>query len=124
MERRPYFVLGDLAVNCATGGVTAWLASSVVPTGWGMAGGMVAGMILGMVIGIVLAFVFTPLFGALEVMLPAMLSGMLAGMGGGMMATQVGPMAFAPWQAGVAVGALSMAYSYFVQFRLGSELAQ
>lgn len=85
MEKRLYFVIGDLVANAlvATAAVafTAWLIGGA----WGMIPGMLVGMVLGMVIALplTLAFLF-PILGVMEVMAPCMLSGMLGGMWGGM----------------------------------------
>jgi hypothetical protein len=81
MEKRPYFVIGDLLAN-------AFIATvSVALTAWllGGAWGMVPGMLLGMIIALPLSLIpVAPFFGAMEILTPCMLSGMLGGMWGGM----------------------------------------
>jgi hypothetical protein len=85
MERRLYFVLGDL-IACASTGATAALASALaIGSGWSAVLGVVVGMVIGMALALVLGLtIFLVLFGSLEVMLPAALSGILAGMWVGM----------------------------------------
>jgi len=85
MERRPYFVIGDLAANVLVAAVAAALATWLFGGEPGMFAGMVGGMVLGMALALVLSMVLlVPLLGAMEVMSPCMLSGMFAGMVGGM----------------------------------------
>jgi len=85
MERRPFFVLGDLAANTVTGVVVAWATAALVGAGWNMFVGMWVGMALGMVLAFVLSFAaFIWFLGAMEVMLPVMFTGMAAGMVVGM----------------------------------------
>ncbi len=87
IERRPYFVLGDLIASSGTGAVVGLLAAVAIGTGWHGMFGMAVGMVIGMLAGLVLGLTFLQiLFGALEVMLPATLAGMLAGMWVGMTA--------------------------------------
>ena len=84
MERRAYFVLGDLLACAVAGAAAGWLVQLAVPGDWFAAIGMALGMVLGMLAGMGCGALFSPLFGALEVMLPAALSGMAAGMAVGM----------------------------------------
>lgn len=84
MERRCYFLAGDLLSNGIVGMATAWLATRIVDPTWNMVAGMLAGMGAGMGLSLVLLPVFVGLFGAMEVMLPVMLTAMLAGMAFGM----------------------------------------
>ena len=85
MEKRLYFIVGDLLANAfvatAAAAFTAWLIGGA----WGMLPGMLAGMLLGMAVALplTLALLF-PVLGVMEVMAPCMLSGMLGGMWGGM----------------------------------------
>jgi hypothetical protein len=83
MEKRPYFVAGDILVNGFAGAAAAYVASASFE-GWHPLLAMALGMLLGGLVSSVVAVAFMPLFGALEVMLPAMLTGMLAGMAGSM----------------------------------------
>jgi hypothetical protein len=84
LERRYFFVAGDILSNGVMGIVAALLAMSIVDTSWHMLVAMLAGMAAGMGISIILMPIFVGFFGAMEVMLPAMLTAMLAGMVFGM----------------------------------------
>ena len=86
MERRLYFLAGDILSNAAMGAAAAWLATVLVDPSWSMPLGMFAGMLAGMGLGLVLMPLFVSLFGAMEVMLPVMLTAMVAGMVFGMAA--------------------------------------
>ncbi|MFQ5634735.1 MAG: hypothetical protein ACE5G3_05335 [Gammaproteobacteria bacterium] len=85
MEKRPYFVIGDLVANAlvATAAVamTAWLIGGA----WGMIPGMLAGMLIGMAVALPLSLgLLFPILGVMEVLTPCMLAGMFGGMWGGM----------------------------------------
>jgi len=85
MEKRLYFIIGDLLANVfvatATVALTAWLIGG----SWGMSPGMLIGMVIGMAISLVLIVaLLSPILGAMEIISPCMLSGMLGGMWGGM----------------------------------------
>ena len=80
METRPYFVLGDLAVNVAAGIVVALVSAALFGPGWNMVLAMIVGMALGMMISLPIAIASGALFGAMEVMIPVMTTGMVAGM--------------------------------------------
>jgi len=80
MERRPYFLLGDLLVNAAVGAVSGLVALWLVPAFWNDLLSSFIGMVAGMGVGLVLGVAAMPFLGAFEVMLPAILSGMIAGM--------------------------------------------
>lgn len=104
MEKRPYFVVGDLLSNAIVGSATALATSALVGADWNMVVGMVVGMALGMAIATVLWLaLFSWMFGAVEVMLPSMLTGMAAGMGIGMAA----PMTRLSVECAAGAGALS-----------------
>lgn len=91
MEKRPYFIMGDLMANTLIGGVAAVAAIILINSSWMMFIAMIVGMAAGMFISLLLGLlIFIPLFGAMEVMLPAMLSGMFSGMVVGMWAA-MGP---------------------------------
>lgn len=87
MERRIYFLLGDVLANTAIGALAGLGAAGIVGAAWNMVLGMVTGMIVGMGVSVLGLLAFCPLFGALEVAVPMMLTGMLAGMGIAMRAT-------------------------------------
>ena len=122
MERRVYFILGDLMTCIAAGAAGGRLILLVVPGDWFVLLGMVAGMVLGMAAGMLVGGLFSPLFGAMESMLPAALSGMAGGMVVGMMQAMavIGP-ADAAWS-GAAVGILCLAFTYRLQARLHGEV--
>ncbi|MDY6812118.1 MAG: hypothetical protein SV108_00365 [Pseudomonadota bacterium] len=96
MERRAYFIAGDLLANLSTGAVAGAASALLVGPGWPMWLAMPAGMLLGMLLASVLGVaVFFRYFGAMEVMLPTALTGMLAGMLAAMWATMA-PLGLAP----------------------------
>ncbi len=80
MDKRLYFVLGDLFGNIAVGVAVAWLSWLIVSTGWNMWLTMFAMMAFGMLVSLLLFFPLGYFFGAMEVMIPTMLTGMLSGM--------------------------------------------
>ena len=122
MERRVYFILGDLLSCIVAGAAGGWLILLVMPGDWFVLLGMVIGMALGMVAGMLVGALFSPLFGAMESMLPAALSGMAGGMVVGMMQATAGiGAADAAWS-GAAVGILSLAFTYRLQARLHGEV--
>ena len=85
MEKRPYFIIGDLLANALVATVAVAVSASLIGGGWGMIPGMLAGMVVGMLVALPLSLiVLFPLLGVMEVMAPCMLSGMLGGMWGGM----------------------------------------
>lgn len=85
MEKRLYFIIGDLVANAFVATVTVALTAWLIGGSWGMLPGMLLGMLLGMAIALplTLALLF-PILGVMEVMAPCMVSGMLGGMWGGM----------------------------------------
>ena len=87
MEKRPYYLFGDLITTTGTGVLTAVLCASAVGEGWNAFLAMVLGMLLGMVLGFVTNTLLGILFGAFEIMIPVMLTGMAAGMIVAMQAT-------------------------------------
>ncbi len=118
MERRVYFILGDLLACIVAGAAGGWLAQLTVPGDWFVPIGMGTGMALGMLAGMIGGFLLTPFFGSIEVMLPAVLSGMVAGMGIGMRQTMAG---IGPGDAtlgGVMAGLLCLVFTYLVQAKL------
>jgi len=85
MEKRPYFVIGDLLANAFIATVAVALTAWLVGGSWGTIPGMLVGMVIGMIIALPLSLVLlVPILGAMEVFVPCMLSGMLGGMWGGM----------------------------------------
>ncbi len=85
MEKRLYFVIGDLFANAFVATVAVALTAWLIGGAWGMIPGMLAGMAIGMAIALPLSLgPLSLMFGTLEVIAPCMLSGMLGGMWGGM----------------------------------------
>jgi hypothetical protein len=106
MEKRLYYVLGDLFVNAIAGVAAALSAHALVATSWHPLVAMPLGMCVGAVSASVVALFFMPLFGAVEVMLPAMLTGMVAGMTASMLG--------APALTGASIGIAVVAWVYFL----------
>ncbi len=84
MERRPYFVLGDLLSCTVAGAAVALVVTRVVSPAWSQWLAMPVGMVLGMLVAVPVSLIFVVPFGFMEVLLPGMLVGMLAGMWAGM----------------------------------------
>jgi hypothetical protein len=125
MERRPFFVLGDLFANALTGVVVAWATSAVVGPGWNMFVGMWVAMFLGMALGMILSFAaFVWFFGAMEVMLPVMFTGMAAGMVVGM-GIPMGAFADSGLTAvGASTGVGVFVFTYVVDAVLGGKVSK
>ena len=68
MERRVYFILGDLLTCLVAGAAGGWLTQLAVPEGWFILIRMAIGMVLGMVAGMLAGFLFTPFFRSMELM--------------------------------------------------------
>ena len=85
MEKRLYFVIGDLLANAFVATVTVALTAWLIGGSWGMISGMLVGMLIGMAVSLILSVaLLAPILGIMEIIAPCMLSGMLAGMWGGM----------------------------------------
>ena len=127
MERRPYFLIGDILACGVTGAAAALLAQLAVPGGWpappGMIVGMLLGMPLGMCAGILGGALFSPLFGAMEISLPTGLAGMMAGGLVGMCHGMAGIGAGTALLAGAVIGLLCLIYTYALQARLRGPVA-
>lgn len=89
MDKRLYFVIGDIVANIATGALAGWVCWLLMPLGWHMLLAMVVAMVLGMLVALLLFPLFAYFWGAMEVMVPTMFSGMLSGMVVGMRATMM-----------------------------------
>ena len=130
VERRPYFVFGDV-LSCAVIGAIAALAATASVAEWwnmivGMLVGMTVGMLVGMTVGMVVALLvgfalFVGLFGAMEVMLPTMLTGMLAGMAFGMVETMRPLGSGAEAGVGALIGCAVLALTYLANARLSGR---
>jgi len=85
MERRFFFIIGDLLANAFVATVSVAVTSWLIGGSWGMLPGMLAGMLIGMALTLPLSLgLLTMILGVMEVMVPCMLSGMFGGMWGGM----------------------------------------
>jgi hypothetical protein len=116
MERRPYFIIGDL-LNCTlAGGAGGWLTWLVVAGGWSALPAIAAGVVIGMSAGMLVGFFCSPFFGIMEVILPAALAGMMGGMVGGLTATGEGA-----FLSGVPAGLLALIFIYLLQARFRGE---
>lgn len=122
MERRAYFIFGDLLACAASGAAAGWITFAVVPGDWFAIIGMMLGMALGMPVGIIGGILFTPLFGSMEISLPAGLAGMMAGSVMGMLKgmAEIGSTT-ALW-GGALVGLACLAFTYILQTRLHGEV--
>lgn len=86
MEKRLYFIIGDLAANAFVATITTAATAWLIGGSWGMIPGMLIGMLIGMIIALPVSLaMLAPLLGVMEVISPCMVSGMLGGMWGGMM---------------------------------------
>ncbi len=119
IERRPYFVLGDLIASAGTGAVVGLLAAMAIGPGWHATLGMAVGMVMGMLVGLVLGLTLLQiLFGAMEVMLPATLAGVLAGMWVGMTAARADVSLGQAASTGALIGLGVMIFSYALNAHL------
>jgi hypothetical protein len=107
MERRVYFLAGDILVNAGAGAASGYSAGLLLH-GFHPLAAMALGMLLGGMVSSIAAFAFMPLFGAFEVMLPAMLTGMLSGMAGSMVSR--------PTLVGALMGLAVVAWVYLLTF--------
>ncbi len=121
MERRLYFIIGDL-LNCAlAGGAGGWLTWLVVTDGWPILAAIAVGMVVGMVAGMTVGFLFMPFFGAMEVILPAVLAGQMGGMVGGLMTAGEGAGLELAFLSGLPAGLLALIFVYLLQARFRGE---
>ena len=111
MERRFYFVVGDLLAVSTAGAVAGLAACGAIAEGWNMILAMLVGMVIGMLVATPTAFLFMPFFGAMEVMMPVMLAGMLSGMWVGMAEAMTGLSGGAAAGWGLRVGLLALGLS-------------
>ena len=86
MEKRLYFIVGDVLSNVVIGALAAVSIAGLIGPAWNMLLGMIVGMIVGMAESLLAPLTLCPFFGAMEVMLPTMVTGMVAGMVLGMRA--------------------------------------
>ncbi len=122
MERRPYFVFGDVLACAVIGAIVALTATAGVAEWWSMIVGMLVGMTVGMVVALLVGFVlFFWLFGAMEVMVPTMLTGMLVGMAFGMVETMRPLSSGAEAAVGALIGCAVLALTYLANARLSGK---
>lgn len=121
MERRAYFIFGDMLACAASGAAAGWITFAFIPGGWFAIVGMTLGMVLGMLVGMAAGVVFAPFFGDFEIALPSALSGMIAGAAVGMLREVAEIDAAAALLGGAVTGLASLAYTYFLQARLHGE---
>ncbi|MBF0155830.1 MAG: hypothetical protein HQL57_01420 [Magnetococcales bacterium] len=129
MERRPYFIFGDL-LSCVAAGALAgnwsvavhgWMAIPGWPMAVTMALEMIVDMGLGMVAGMLVAAVAMPLFGAMEIMIPVMLTGMVSGMVGMLGEEIVGRSSLGAEGWGALGGVVSLLVCTWANLRLQGE---
>ncbi|MBL4888388.1 MAG: hypothetical protein JKX97_00030 [Candidatus Lindowbacteria bacterium] len=116
MERRLYFVFGDVLACALAGGGAGLLAFYALPDDWLAVFGMLGGMGLGMIAGMLIGLLLSPFFGAMEVMIPAALAGMVSGMWVGMMHTTIS--LSDAIGTGSGIGVLCLAFTYVRHVRL------
>jgi hypothetical protein len=110
MEKRLYFIIGDLFANALIATVAVALTAWLIGGSWGMIPGMLVGMLLGMVIALPLSLIMlTPILGVMEVLSPCMISGMLGGMWGGMLPLAGG--AILQWGVGTGIAVVMVIYA-------------
>jgi len=71
MERRGFFIFGDVLACTTAGAAAGWLSWLAVPADWitpfWIGIGLILGMALGMIAGMTCGLLFMPFFGALEI---------------------------------------------------------
>ncbi len=122
MEKRPYFLFGDLITTTGTGALAGLVCAAVVGEGWNPAAAMVLGMALGMVVAFVTSTLLGLLFGACEIMIPAMLAGMASGMAVAMRDSGAGLSAAAGARLGAELGLAVLVFTYIMNAFLGGEV--
>ena len=120
VEKRPYFLFGDLITTTGTGALTAVVCAAVVGEGWNALAAMVLGMLLGMVLAFLTTTLLGMLFGTFEIMIPAMLACMAAGMTVAMQASG-GISITAAARVGAGLGLAILAFTYLMNAFLSGE---
>ena len=109
MEKRLYFVTGDILSNVVVGIVSVGVTTLLIGGSMGMWPGMLAGMVVGMVLAMGLSMgVLAPRLGIMEIMMPCMMTGMFGGMWGGMVS--LGIIDTLLWGAATGVTVLTVIY--------------
>lgn len=114
MDKRLFYVVGDLVANVIIGVIVALTAWAIVGPTWNMWLSMGSMMALGMVLGLVLFFPFSIKLGAHETMIPAMYTGMWAGMFVGMIASMMPLTLRHAAELGAMVGAAEIIFIWIV----------
>ncbi len=127
MERRVYFILGDLLACAVIAAAAGLLTQSLIPVDWAAAPiviliGMLIGLLIGLFAGIFGGFLFAPFFGAMELILPVTLSGTAGGMLTGMLHPLAGLTPGEAIQGGILVGILCLVFTYLLQTILHGEV--
>lgn len=86
MERRLYFLIGDIISNAGAGALVALGVAAFIDPAWFTIVAMAVGMLVGGIGAIPIAMAASIPFGAFEVMVPVMTTGMVSGMAVGMVA--------------------------------------
>ncbi len=121
MERRLYFIIGDI-LNCALAAAGGgWLTWLVVTDGWPILPAIAAGMVVGMMAGMLVGLFCSPFFGIMEVILPAALAGQMGGMAAGLMVAGYGAGLERAFLIGVTAGLLTLIFVYLLQARFHGE---
>jgi prepilin signal peptidase PulO-like enzyme (type II secretory pathway) len=119
VERRPYFVLGDLISCAGTGGLVGLVTGAVVGPEWHGVVGLAVGVVMGMIIALALGLTALQiLFGAIEVVLPVTLTGALVGMWIGVIAAGADVSSGWSASAGASLGLGVMVFSYALNAHL------
>ena len=112
MERRLYFLFGDLVSNAGVGALAGLIVAALVGETWFPVLGMAVGMLAGGMIALPAAVVLSVPFGAMELMLPVMLTGMTSGMLSGMLAAMGAASGGSAAALGAVVGLVVLAATY------------
>ena len=115
MEKRLYFIAGDLLSNIIVGIVATAVTTLLIGGNLPMLPGMLAGMVVGMVLAMGLSMgVLAPRLGIMEIMMPCMMTGMFGGMFGGMWSFSI----IQTLQWGTATGVIVMSVIYLLNAAL------
>ena len=121
MERRLYFIIGDI-LNCAlAAGAGGWLTWLVVTDGWPILPAIAAGMVVGMMAGMLVGLFCSPFFGIMEVILPAALAGQMGGIVGGLIVAGYGGGLNEVFLSAIPAGLLTLIFVYLLQARFRGE---
>ena len=112
MERRGFFIFGDVLACTTAGAAAGWLSWLAVPADWitpfWIGIGLILGMALGMIAGMTCGLLFMPFFGALEIV-------------GSMLHPLPGVGAAEALSGGAVIGITCLTYTYALQARIGGD---